>query len=90
MPYHSAKGLTFDPVIMPRLQPTAFGGIRQISLERILFVGISRATKWVYLSSRQGDQLPVLQRLSEELAGQHLTIQEEDKVRKAMQKRRHA
>lgn len=81
MPYHSAKGLTFDTVIMPRLQPTAFGGIRQVSLERILFVGISRATKWVYLSSRQGDQLPVLQRLSEgELAGQYLTVQEAGKA----------
>lgn len=83
MPYHSAKGLTFDTVIMPRLQPAAFGGIRQVSLERILFVGISRATKWVYLSSRQGDQLPVLQRLSEELAGQYLTVQEADKMRES-------
>lgn len=75
MPYHSAKGLTFDTVIMPRLQPTAFGSMRQVSPERLLFVGITRATKWVYLSSRDGDVLPAVSLLENELAGHSLTVQ---------------
>lgn len=75
MPYHSAKGLTFDTVIMPRLQPAAFGGIPQVSLERLLFVGITRATRWVYLSSRKGDALPVIKKLETELGGQFLAVQ---------------
>lgn len=75
MPYHSAKGLTFDTVIMPRLQPVTFGGIRQISLERLLFVGITRATRWIYLSTRQGDALPQVISLGKELGGQYLTVQ---------------
>jgi len=75
MPYHSAKGLTFDTVIMPRLQPSAFVGIPQASLQRLLFVGITRATRWVYFSSREGDALPVMKRLETELAGQFLAVQ---------------
>jgi len=60
---------------MPRLQPSAFVGIPQASLQRLLFVGITRATRWVYFSSREGDALPVMKRLETELAGQFLAVQ---------------
>ncbi len=75
LPYHSAKGLTFDTVIMPRLQPGAFGKTPHHIIERLLFVGITRATKWVYLSSRNGDSLPMLKKLEAQIAGDCLTIQ---------------
>lgn len=51
MPYHSAKGLTFDTVILPRLIQSAFGHMGVVRIPRVLFVGITRATKWVYLST---------------------------------------
>ena len=51
MPYPSAKGLTFDTVLMPRLIPGLFGKVDLARLERWLFVGITRATQWVYFST---------------------------------------
>jgi len=51
MPYHSAKGLTFDTVILPRLVPSAFGKMGIERIRRVLFVGITRAMKWVCLST---------------------------------------
>ncbi|MCD6585621.1 MAG: UvrD-helicase domain-containing protein [Desulfobacteraceae bacterium] len=49
MPYHSAKGLTFDSVILPRLEKRSFGRIDSERVKRLLFVGITRATKWAAL-----------------------------------------
>jgi hypothetical protein len=51
MPYHSAKGLTFDTVFMPRLGKAAFGRVGCERATRVLFVGITRATKWVCISA---------------------------------------
>ena len=73
--YYAAKGLTFDTVIMPRLVPASF---RQMSLERLeklLFVGLTRATRWAYLSTVEGPMLPpVLDLASLESAGT-ITVQ---------------
>lgn len=64
MPYHSAKGLTFDAVLMPRLVPRSFQRIGAAIIERLLFVGISRATRWVYLSTSEDNALPALEKLA--------------------------
>jgi superfamily I DNA/RNA helicase len=79
MPYHSAKGLTFDTVIMPRLQPGAFGRMQGM-VDKLLFVGITRATKWVYLSSRFGDALPILTQLQNPPSDDFLTIQDSKSI----------
>jgi superfamily I DNA/RNA helicase len=49
--YHSAKGLTFDSILMPRLVPGSFHGLSCREVERLLFVGTSRAVKWAYFST---------------------------------------
>jgi superfamily I DNA/RNA helicase len=59
MTYYSAKGLTFDSVILPRLVPGSFDS-RGVPVSNVLFVGITRATKWVFLSTIAGRELPVL------------------------------
>ena len=64
MPYPSAKGLTFDTVILPRLLPSAFGRMGASRIIRVLFVGITRATKWVHLSTvGEEDGFPPLSRI---------------------------
>jgi len=60
MPYHSAKGLTFDTILLPRLVRSSFPRISDSRIMRLLFVGITRATKWVYMSSRQEGLVPAL------------------------------
>lgn len=60
MPFHSAKGLTFDSVLLPRLRADDFHPRGDASLRRLLFVGITRATAWVYLATRESDPLPLL------------------------------
>ncbi len=59
MTYYSAKGLTFDSVILPRLVPSSFDS-RAVPVSNVLFVGVTRATKWVFLSTNIGRELPVL------------------------------
>jgi superfamily I DNA/RNA helicase len=60
MPFHSAKGLTFDSVLLPRLRSDDFHPRGDASLRRLLFVGITRATAWVYLATRESEPLPLL------------------------------
>lgn len=60
MPYHSAKGLTFDTVLLPRLVASAFGRMSPQRVVRILFVGITRATKWVCLMTTGSDKFEPL------------------------------
>jgi superfamily I DNA/RNA helicase len=62
---HSAKGLTFDTVIMPRLVEMSFRRVSDARREKLLYVGITRATKWVYLSTVDGDAISELARLRE-------------------------
>lgn len=73
--YHSAKGLTFDTVLLPRLVPRSFRHIQEGSVSRMMFVGISRATTWIYLSTQHQQPLPVLVRLQPLVAQGLLTIQ---------------
>ena len=48
--YHSAKGLTFDSVLMPGVTKSAIRA-RHSAARRMLFVAITRATHWVYVSA---------------------------------------
>ena len=59
MTFHSAKGLAFDSVLLPRLGTADFHR-DDASIRRLLFVGITRATSWVYLGARDGGRLPIL------------------------------
>jgi superfamily I DNA/RNA helicase len=61
--FHSAKGLTFDSVLMPRLVKNSFAGPMSKRTERLLYVGLTRATKWLYLSGTRGAMLPELDRI---------------------------
>jgi superfamily I DNA/RNA helicase len=56
--YYGAKGLTFETVIMPRLVPNSFHQVSPVRLAKLLFVGITRATQWVYMSTVEGPMLP--------------------------------
>lgn len=58
MTYYGAKGLTFETVIMPRLVPSSFNQVSPERLAKLLFVGITRATRWVYMSTVEGPTLP--------------------------------
>lgn len=75
--YHSAKGLTFDSVLLPKLTGNAFGHIGADGLRRrMMFVGIARATQWVYLSTIKGMEIRELSLLEEAAAKKHLTMQD--------------
>jgi len=73
--YHSAKGLTFDTVILPHLTTRSFPSKNPNTLDRLLFVGISRATKWVYMSTFAGSELPALKKILPLREQKCLTIQ---------------
>lgn len=75
MPYHSAKGLTFDTVLLPRLVRSSFPRISDSRIMKLLFVGITRATKWVYMSSRQEGIILALESLMPLERTNALTIQ---------------
>jgi superfamily I DNA/RNA helicase len=71
MSYHSAKGLTFDTVLLPRLVRSSFPHVTNPRIARLLFVGITRATKWVYMSTCKDGEIAALQRF-EPLVRQNL------------------
>jgi superfamily I DNA/RNA helicase len=80
MPYHSAKGLTFDTVFMPRLTSKSFINVSDSRVRRLLFVGITRATGWVYMSKNQNAHLAALEGL-EALAQQgQITVRSKDET----------
>ncbi len=64
MTYHSAKGLTFDSVLMPRLVEDSFANASSANLKRLMFVGLTRATNWAYLSCVRSQQLGLLDDLN--------------------------
>jgi superfamily I DNA/RNA helicase len=75
--YHSAKGLTFDSVLLPKITASAFNNISDDGLrQRMLFVGIARATQWVYLSTIKEQELKEFSLLKDAAVKNHLTIQD--------------
>ena len=76
MAYPSAKGLTFDTVLMPRLERGKFPRrLHSELLERWLFVGASRATRWLYFSAIEGECM-FLERVGKLARQRQLTILE--------------
>ena len=75
MPYPSSKGLTFDTVLMPRLNRRFLKNTEPDRLERWLFVGITRATRWIYISTTDGEGALFLDRFRELQRRKQLTIQ---------------
>ncbi|HOD66010.1 MAG TPA: 3'-5' exonuclease [candidate division Zixibacteria bacterium] len=71
--YHQAKGLTFDSVFMPRLVGYAFKRVSEPRLRRLLFVGITRAKSWVYMSTEDSRMLPCLNAICDE-SGDFLAV----------------
>jgi len=51
-----SKGLAFDSVMLPHLTEDSFRGLGEESRLRMLFVGIMRASRWVYLSTVRGHE----------------------------------
>jgi superfamily I DNA/RNA helicase len=47
--FHSAKGISFDSVFLPMLDNESFPRDAGPARRRLLFVGITRAAKWVFL-----------------------------------------
>lgn len=75
--YYSAKGLTFDTVLMPWLVSDSAWKHMESRLAKLLFVGITRATRWAYLSATEGAQLAPLRRLLALAENDGLTVQRE-------------
>jgi len=62
MTYHSAKGLTFDSVFLPRLVEKSFPFASERRLESLLFVALTRASKWAFMSTDYEEPLPLLEK----------------------------
>jgi len=73
--FFMAKGLTFDSVLLPRLTAKAYDWTRREQLKRMMFVGIARATQWVYLSTVKGTEFDEMEVLKEAAAQGHMTMQ---------------
>jgi superfamily I DNA/RNA helicase len=73
--FFMAKGLTFDSVLLPRLTDKAYAWTGREQLKRMMFVGIARATQWVYLSTVKGTEFGEIAVLREAAAQGHLTMQ---------------
>ena len=74
--FFMAKGLTFDSVLLPRLTAKAYYYINRERMKRMMFVGIARATQWVYLSTVKGTEFDEMAVLREAVEQGHLMMQE--------------
>jgi len=73
--YFSAKGLTFNSVLLPRLTESSFSWITDSTRIRLFFVGIARATQWVYLSTVKGKEFSEIKVIHDAENRGHLTLQ---------------
>lgn len=73
--YHEAKGLTFDSVFLPRLDNRAFTDRLLTRMLPMMFVGVSRAVKWVCLSTSEGRMIPVVQKIVDSPAVEYVVVQ---------------
>lgn len=73
--FHSAKGLTFDSILIPRLVPGSFPPMLMKNARQMLFVAITRASGWVYMSTCAGNELPLLEVFYRLEAERALTVQ---------------
>lgn len=63
MAFHSAKGLTFDSVLLPRLVGRSFSWLPKEKIETLIFMAITRATRWAYFSTQEDDSLDALEKI---------------------------
>jgi superfamily I DNA/RNA helicase len=54
--YREAKGLSFDSVLMPRLTEDALSELPSHQRHSLIFIGMVRAARWVYLSTEKGHE----------------------------------
>ena len=80
MTYHSAKGLTFDSVFLPRLVSGSFKMFSADRVERLVFVALTRATKWAYFSTVLGNSCDFLEKLLPLEKTRQLTVQRGDQA----------
>lgn len=74
--YHSAKGLTFDTVLLPRVVQSSFSAVGdQRVIDRQLFVAITRAIKWVYISTVNGKEIELFGRIGNLADNGDITVQ---------------
>jgi superfamily I DNA/RNA helicase len=72
--YHSAKGLTFDCVLLPKLVEPNFAWVTGERRRRLLLVGMTRATQWVHLSTVAGYELSEFEILRQAEANGHIFV----------------
>lgn len=64
MTFQNSRGLTFDTVIIPQLiNNDYFKALSPAQVQRILFSAITRATKWLFLSTLNANVLPLLNKI---------------------------
>jgi len=73
--YHEAKGLTFDSVFLPRLDTRAFTEQLLNRMLPMMFVGVSRAVKWVCLSTSEGRMIALVQQVADGPAVDYVEVQ---------------
>jgi len=71
---HTAKGLTFDSVFLPQLTEEGFLKFNSPTRLRMLFMGIARARKRVYLSTVKGKELQEFNTLNKAKEHGHLLM----------------
>jgi superfamily I DNA/RNA helicase len=74
MTYYGAKGLTFDSIFLPRLVKRSFDPLHEDRIEKLLFVGLTRATKWAYMSTLANNSFAPLLRLKKLKGGNTISI----------------
>jgi len=85
MSFHGAKGLTFDSVLMPRLVTNSFWRIKPERIERLVFVALTRATKWAYFSTNTDGRLALFDKLLPLEKTRQLTVRRGDQASSAGQ-----
>jgi superfamily I DNA/RNA helicase len=78
--YHSAKGLTFDSVLLPKLVRTNWKNFNPHLRKNMLLVGITRATQWVYFSSVKGYEMEEIAILLQAAANGDIFVKTNDGV----------
>lgn len=74
--YHSAKRLRFDSVLLPRLVTGSFRGRDESLSLRMMFVAVTRAVRWVYMSAEAGKEPPFLARVRALAPSGELTLRD--------------
>jgi superfamily I DNA/RNA helicase len=74
---HSAKGLSFDSVFLPRLSDESFPRDSGPARRRLLFVALTRAAKWAWIGRIEGEPFDEDAWLEEAAGRKDLVIQSE-------------